>query len=932
MTKVVEIDKMALGENHPDYATSLAGMALVYSKIGDYSKAIEYETKAMEIRKNVLGKKHPDYAESLSGLAVFYNLLGDYSKAIEYEKQAMKIRKAALGESNHVYATSLSNLSHFYGNLGDYSKAIEYEQQALETRKIILGENHPDYVTSLCNLATSYSNLGDFSKSAEYYNRALEVAKIALDENSPDYARLLSNYAGFCSDLGDCFKALKYSIKAIEIDKEVFGENHPEYAASLNVCASVCSDSGDFSKAVEYSTKALEIRKNILGENHPDYAASLSDLSYYYSNLGDYSKALEYSIKATEIDKIVFGENNPNYAISLVNLATSYSNLGDYSKAIECGKKAVDVFKTFFGENSPNYAKLLKRISSYYFDFGDYSKAIECCKEYVLIEKNNILSVFSFSPAFQRNLYWNKYSADFTDVYPGLLYKLNYYETSDLYNQSALFAKGLLLSTTTEMNKLILESGDDEALHMFEELRFKRMELQKLYEKPIAERYVNTDSLKAVADYLEKELVERSKVYGDYTKKLQTTWKDVQQSLADDELAVEFLSFNVYGTDSTMVAALTLRKDDTEPKFFPLFELRQLQELSDTPHFICPDLTSLVWQPLYDEFKGIKTIYFSPAGVLHKIGIEYAPGMESYEMFRLSSTRESIDMKVLANTTEEWSASLYGGINYESSNPTDSIESKTVSDASLKYSISQHRAIIDSLDLRGIQIDYLPGTLGEVQTIEKTFTDRHRHATAYTGANATETSVKSLSGKKIGILHISTHGFYYTESQAKKKEKLRFLSFDDKHQTNYEDKTLTRSGLLMAGAKLTIDGKDVPMDSDDGILTAQEISMLDLRKTDLVVLSACETARGDIMQGEGVFGLQRGFKKAGAKSILMSLWKVSDVSTEILMTEFYKNLCNGKSKRESLRLAQKIVREYKDSEGNYIFQDPHYWAGFIMLD
>ena len=486
-----------------------------------------------------------------------------------------------------------------------------------------------------------------------------------------------------------------------------------------------------------------------------------------------------------------------------------------------------------------------------------------------------------------------------------------------------------MLSTTTEMNKLILESGDNEALHMYEELRIKRMELQKLYEKPVAERYINVDSLKAVADQLEKNLVERSKVYGDYTKKLKTTWQEVQQSLADDELAVEFLSFNVYGTDSTMVAALTLRKDDTEPKFFPLFELSQLQELSDTTHFICPDLTNLVWQPLHDEFQGIKTIYFSPAGVLHKIGIEYAPGMESYEMYRLSSTREVIDMKTSIEKTGEMSACLYGGINYESSNPTESVENKTMAD----ISISLHRALTDSLDLRGIRIDYLPGTLREVQNIQKSLTNNHYNATAHTGAEATETSVKSLSGKDTGILHISTHGFYYTESQAKKKEEnLRFLSFDDKHHSNHEDKSLTRSGLLMAGAKLTIDGKDVPLDADDGILTAQEISQLDLRGIDFVVLSACETGKGDIVQGEGVFGLQRGFKKAGVKTILMSLWRVSDASTEMLMTEFYKNLCDGKSKRESLRLAQKTVREYKDEDGNLLFQDPHYWAGFIMLD
>jgi CHAT domain-containing protein len=202
----------------------------------------------------------------------------------------------------------------------------------------------------------------------------------------------------------------------------------------------------------------------------------------------------------------------------------------------------------------------------------------------------------------------------------------------------------------------------------------------------------------------------------------------------------------------------------------------------------------------------------------------------------------------------------------------------------------------------------------------------------HVGTDATETSVKALSGKAPSILHISTHGFYFSEKQAKKKDYLHFMGFEGQNNVNEEDKALSRSGLLMAGANRSLEGEDIPMNDDDGILTAQEISLLDLRGTDLVVLSACETGRGDIMQGEGVFGLQRGFKKAGVKTILMSQWKVSDIATEMLMTEFYRNYCNGESKRESLRLAQKKVREFKDDEGNYLFKDPHYWAAFIVLD
>lgn len=924
--------KAILGEKHPDYGQSLYNLSSFYSSSGDYTNAVEYGIKAMEVTKTTLGEKHPNYAMLLCDIAYYYSFLGKYAQAVELEEKAQKILKETLGENSSDYAISLNNLVTDYTRLGDYTKAVELGEEALDILRETVGENHPDYGNTLDNLSITYSSLGDYSKALDIGTKALEIQKKALGEKHIDCAIILNNLASYYFHLGDYSKAVEFGEKALEIQRETVGENHPDYARYLSNIAHYYSSHGESSKALDCYTQAMEIRKSTLGEQHALYAVTIAGLSDHFFSIGDYPKALDFGIKALEIQRRTLGENHPDYAATLSVLAKTYYIQGNIPKAMEMANKAFAIRKDVFGENHPVYAGSLEQLSAFYYFLNEPSNALNMFTDYIALSYTHILYQFNSLTSHQRQSLWRKATEKFTDVYPALFYKTSTQSASDLYNKSALFAKGLLLTTEIEMSRLIQETGDDKALHMFEELRFKRMDLQKLYEKPIAERYVNTDSLKAVADHLEKELVERSKVYGDYTKKLQTTWKDVQQSLADDELAVEFLSFNVYGTDSTMVAALTLRKDATEPKLYPLFELRQLKELSDTVTFICPNLTSLVWQPLHDELKGIKTIYFSPAGVLHKIGIEYAPGMESYEMFRLSSTREIIDMKALANTTEEWSASLYGGINYESSNPTKSAENKTVSDASLKYSISQHRAIIDSLDIRGMQIDYLPGTLREVQSIEHFLKGSHHNATIYIGSEATETSVKSSSGKKIGILHISTHGFYYTESQAKKKEKLRFLSFDDKHQTNYEDKTLTRSGLLMAGAKLTIDGKDVPMDSDDGILTAQEISMLDLRGTDLVVLSACETARGDIMQGEGVFGLQRGFKKAGAKSILMSLWKVSDVSTEILMTEFYKNLCNGKSKRESLRLAQKIVREYKDSEGNYIFQDPHYWAGFVMLD
>ena len=200
-----------------------------------------------------------------------------------------------------------------------------------------------------------------------------------------------------------------------------------------------------------------------------------------------------------------------------------------------------------------------------------------------------------------------------------------------------------------------------------------------------------------------------------------------------------------------------------------------------------------------------------------------------------------------------------------------------------------------------------------------------------TASLGTEESFKFLSGRKINCLHISTHGFYYTKEEAD-NAKYKFMLLDDHVATSAEDKALTRSGLILSGANHILEGDTLPDNIEDGILTAKEIADVDLRGLDLVVLSACQTGLGDISQGEGVFGLQRGFKKAGANTILMSLWEVNDEATQILMTEFYKNLVAGKFKRQSLQLAQKYLRMYKNEKGEQCYNEPKYWAAFILLD
>lgn len=223
----------------------------------------------------------------------------------------------------------------------------------------------------------------------------------------------------------------------------------------------------------------------------------------------------------------------------------------------------------------------------------------------------------------------------------------------------------------------------------------------------------------------------------------------------------------------------------------------------------------------------------------------------------------------------------------------------------------------------------LPNTIKEVNEIAGILSKSNVSCVTYTGSDGIEESFKNLSEKRCNIIHIATHGMFVdldTDNAFLSANNLGFI--DDKKSFLYEeDAALARSFLVMSRGNGLSQHCVIPPGIDDGILTAQEIANIDLEGIDLVVLSACQSALG-IINNEGVYGLQRGFKKAGANTILMSLDKVDDEATKILMVEFYRNLMDGKTKHQSLKNAQRYLRQVDNGK----FDNPQYWASFIMLD
>ena len=345
-------------------------------------------------------------------------------------------------------------------------------------------------------------------------------------------------------------------------------------------------------------------------------------------------------------------------------------------------------------------------------------------------------------------------------------------------------------------------------------------------------------------------------------------------------------------------------------------KLERLKYLSDY---------KFIWDSIFKITGKAKKVYFSPCGILCRMGIEnITDSYNDCSFYRLSTTSE-----ILRPRTRERNhkIALFGGLDY------DAVISNWHDEMSSFYKNNDSQ---NNNQLRGIirqRGDFSPlyGSLIETKTINNLAIKLGYKSACFTNNKGTEEIFKQLSKKPFEIIHISTHGMYVGKDNSleeQKKQNLNFILLQNQHSyISLEDVALTRSFLILSGGNRLIHRDTIPLGMDDGILTAKEISQMDLHKTDLVVLSACESGLGDITN-EGVLGLQRGFKKAGVNTILMSLDKVDDEATRILMVEFYKNLMSGKTKLQSLKDAQQYLRTTENGK----YSAPKYWASFIMLD
>jgi CHAT domain-containing protein/tetratricopeptide (TPR) repeat protein len=936
--QVKEITATITGKNNEDYVMAINSLEGLYFEMADYSRAEPFALEVQKLSASLYGKESENYANAITTLGAIYYHLANYSKAEPLLQEALNIKAKVSGKDNARYASALIILGAVYDDLGNYLKAEALYLEAQQIQIKVLGNMNLDYALTLNNLSVLYNILGDFLKAESLCIEAKDIRYKLLGRDHPLYATSLNNLAQLYIDMGNYSKAESFMLEALEIQERVAGKENTLYADLINNLAIVYEDMDDDLKAEPLYLEAIEIRKKVQGKDHLSYATSLLNLAQYYSDK-DYSKAEPLFLESIEIQARGLQKETPLYAISINNLAGLYSKMGDYPKAEPLYLESMQIRLKVLGKEHPSYAASLMNLASVYDRMGNDSKAESFFLTSIKQIQQHISRYFpSLSEKEKQDFYSSNrtYFSNF-EIFCAKRYPQNPAILSELYNVR-LATKGLLFNASNKIRQRILGSKDQSLIDQFQSWQSKKDFLVKVYQMTPDEKAKNNydeKKLEEEANVLEKQLSLKSELFSTDIDSKQYQWGDILKKLKPGEAAVELVSTIKVVDDQSVPIYLALivtpqtlthpeavmieNGADLEGKFSRYYRNSVMQKNQDDISY------NQFWKPIADKLKGVHKVYFSADGVYNQININalYNPATGKYvidemEVQVVTSTKDILVMTKTASTAIQ-DVSLFGYPDYNNAKTDKSASNRTFSTlvsaktADIKSDTSQRF-------FNGENITELPGTKVEVESIETLLKKKNIVMHEYLFDKATEGEVKRLDNPN--VLHIATHGFFLSDLPDPNDQGRGFAGMETKKVI---ENPLLRSGLLFAGVKeaFSKSGASIQSNTEDGILTAYEAMSLNLDKTDLVVLSACETGLGVSANGEGVYGLQRAFQVAGAKSVLMSLWTVSDEATQQLMTMFYENWLNGKVPREAFRMAQLSLRDR--------YPEPYYWGAFVLV-
>lgn len=827
------------------------------------------------LEKNINNKTIDKEGKSIASIALqlAYKITDNKSFNIITLKKELRNYKRKDG----LYAMGCSIIAEKETNNND---AITFGEEAVQT--FIVLNDSMNYINVLPFLTTAYFRAGYINKAIELEETRKQYIENHYGKQHKHYLNSLHNLGTYYSHKGNHVKALDYAKEELELmpyNSDAIINLAMSYAnlglpkRAIILLSTISQSDIQYANALYYISlcyRGLEEWENI-----PTYAnMAIEEYQKRIKNLNNtekhnlasaYISVQKYDLANVILKSLLEESIRESERISLLHDLYHINEIQKkYNEAIKYGEKELILSSQMYGENSLSSQTILARLIYCHFELNKDKEAISLLKLYTKRREEFLINNLDIPQEFQ-NSFWQYSQSHFDYLYALCTSRWYPNELVDFCYNNSLFIKGTILS------------------------------------------YNLSNKFNDTSEY----------------NLLRTRWKDIQMQMKNNDIAIEFINYRAKNNDKWVdcYSALILKKDWDFPEMTLLFALDNGDKITNETFDKYP-----FWNVRLGKYltPGCN-VYFSASGDFHKFPIESLPigdgkiMSDVYNMHRLSSTRELVKKKKEKKYTK---AALYGGLNYDMTDNELLAENQTYSkNATEEYFVS--RGLLED-SIRGYKWDKLSNSQQEVDYISDLMKKNQITTQTYKGNKGNEESFKALSGHEYNIIHLATHGFFYPDEEAKEKDYFKpMLSNDHYRMYNEVDMSMWRSGLVMSGGNRAWKGDTIPDTVEDGILKAQEIGDLDLRGADLVVLSACNTGQGEVT-GEGVFGLQRAFKMAGAQTIVMSLTPVDDQTTMAIMNKFYTNLFSGQSKHDAFYNAQRYIRSIKP--------DPKYWMGWIMLD
>jgi len=910
LDKAADVARSKYKDYDYTYGVELTNSARLEIKLGLYEKAETDINKALKIleefRKDDTKKIY--LINAIETQAVLFGIKGLFDEAQDALDRSAKIISKSENLVGIDELSTAKELSSLFIQLGQYSQTEQILDNLIKEYEKLYGKNTIRLIEPLVNKGRLVLAKGDYTEAERIAQRANQIAVQVYTEKSTKTAPSQKLLGSVYYTIGDYEKAEDNVYKALQSQQREFGLEHIEVAKSLSQLALIKFYKGDSHKDVEpIMVESLKIIGNRVGKDNPQYAEVLKDIAVLYISDKKYSLAFSSLTQAEGIWRAKTGSKRNINAASIYTLTGDvYYQMKNYAKAEDFYNQGKSIYESNFSRNHPEYVKVLSKQAKVYYMQKDYKRAKKNIEEAMTNYESFIKQFFPALSEREKAKYWNTIKGDF-EFYNTLAFG-NLDDFRDLsgkvYNYQ-LLTKALLLSTSIKIRQRILNSKDENLKASYNNWVAKKELLTSalsMSTQQLLDAGIDPNALGSEVEALEKGLSSQSELFGQSFEDKRITYENVQKSLGKNEVAVEMVRyrhFNHTFTDSIIYVALYVKGDNTRPKAITLPEGHRMETRFYRYYRNCmtgkvPDVYSykVFWEPIQKEIGQYATIFLSPDGVYNQINLESIPTPDGKYVI------DNSNIVLVSNTKDLYLRKLKGKQTVSSNNATMFGNPQFYLSASIEKNISA-----------------LPGTEKEVAELQELLKQKGWKTDEYVESYASEEKVKELDNPK--IFHIATHGFYKDVAGS------NAVSEMTENEAELSQNPLMKTGLLLTGAGDVLSKTNYNYNIESGILTAYEAMSLNLDKTDLVVLSACETGLGEIANGEGVYGLQRAFLVAGAKTLIMSMFKVDDDATQKLILNFYRKWLTTNNLRQSFVDAKKELRTE--------YADPIYWGAFMMI-